>query len=251
MSRPALLPVALLVVVLTAGCLGLGGEPPVREDRAVDVLESATDRTQQVETYRFDLSLFGETSQDGRLVEASGQGRVNVTARTLAANTTANGHTAAAYIDNDTAYEQCARPGSFWGERRVTAENWTAGTPLGRHLVLLSSGDLYYNGTERVDGSELIHLSGRPSLEAIEETSGAGTTDLPSGAAVDRLTLDAWIDAETHRLRRSRMVISVSRDDRRATVRLRAEFHSYGEPVSVSVPADARDAFFDDGCPES
>lgn len=250
MSRPALLPLALLVVVVIAGCVGLGGEPPVREKQAVDVLESARDRAQQVDTYRFELSLAGETSEDGRIVEANGQGRVNVTARTLAANTTANGERAAAYIDNDTAYEQCARPGSFWGERRVTADNWTAATPLGRHLVLLTSGDLYYNGTERVDGREVIHLSGRPSLEAIEETSGAGTTDLPSGADVDQLTLDAWVDAETHRLSRSRMVISISRDDRRATVTLTMDFHSYGEPVGVTVPADARDAFFDGGCPD-
>lgn len=250
MVRSAL-PIALLAIVVTAGCLGLGGDPPVREEHAVDALESARERAQQLDTYRFDLSLSAELAGESRRVEVSARGRVNVTARKMAANTTANGRTAAAYIDNDTAYEQCTRPGTFWGERPVTAENWTEATPLGRHLVLLSTGDLYYNGTERIDGRSVVHLSGRPSLESLERTSGAGTTDLPSGAAVDRLTLDAWFDAETHRLRRARLEVVVSRDDRRATATLTTDFHSFGEPVSVSVPADARDAFFDDGCPES
>lgn len=250
MVRSAL-PLALLAIVVTAGCLGLGGDPPVREDRAEDVLESARERAQQLDTYRFDLSLSAELAEASRGVAASGHGRVNVTARKLAANSTANGRTATAFIDNDTAYEQCTGAGTFWGERPVTAENWTEATPLGRHLVLLSTGDLYYNGTERIDGTSVVHLSGRPSLEAIEETSGAGTTDLPSGAAVDRLTLDAWVEAETHRLRRARLEIAVSRDDRRATATLSTDFHSFGEPVSVDIPADARDAFYEDGCPGS
>lgn len=243
------LSLALLLVLLTAGCLGGGSDPAVRENRAVETLESARDAAATVDSYAFDIRLSATTSENSRNYAADGSGRVNVTARTMAMTTSASGRRLEGYIDGRTAYEQCPPQGLQWGQQNVTADNWTSATPLGRQFALLSTGDLYYNGTETDNGSELVHLFSRPSLSALQERTDLGTTSLPDADRVDSLRIHAWFDAETHRLVRSRFTVTASGNGQSATATLRTSFHDYGSPVSVSVPAEAADAFFDGGCP--
>lgn len=247
MPRTAL-PFVLLVLVLSAGCLG-SSEPAVREERAVDALAAAREAAATVETYRFDLTVEATTRDSSRRYTADGSGRVNVTAHRMALTTNARGRSFESYVDGRTAYEQCPPNGAFWAERNVTAENWTSVTPLGRQLVFLSTGDLYYNGTETIDGDEVVHLSGRPSLSALRQRTDLGATSLPDASKVDSLSIHAWLDAETSRLQRSRFSVTASEDGESATATLRITFRDYGSPAVVSVPAEARDAFHDGGCP--
>jgi hypothetical protein len=249
MSRPALLPVALLVVVLAAGCLGGGNDPAVREDEAVETLSAARDAAAAVESYRLRLTLSASSPERAEAVELHSDGKVNVTTRKMAMTSHVRGETLHGYVDGRTAYEQCPPSGLHWGSENVTAENWTAATPLGRQVALLSTGDLFYNGTETLDGTEVVHLSGRPSLSALGERTDVGATSLPDPDRIDRLEIDAWFDADTHRLVRSRLLLAVSADGQTATADLTLRVRDYGAPVSITVPTEARGAFFEGGCP--
>jgi hypothetical protein len=241
--------VGVVCLVLTAGCSTAGPDDPVRESQAVEALQDARERARTVATYRYDLSMSAAGGSERVSVEVTG--RVNATARTMAAETSAGGETLAAYVDGDTAYQQCPPMGAFWGEQNVTAGNWSEVGPLGRQLALLSTGDLYWNGTGTVDGREAVHISGHPSLDALRERSSVGSAPLPDGNNVERVTVDAWIDADTSALRRSRISMTVTGNGETVTVDGTADFRAYGEPVRVSVPAEARDAFHEGGCPGS
>lgn len=251
MRRPALLPIALLVVVVAAGCLGLGGDPPVREDRAVAVLENASETARSVDSYAFDMrfGIQAETQERTRSVTVQGSGRVNATAETMAMTSEVQGETLKGYIDGRRAYEQCPPSGMHWGQENVTAANWSRATPLGRQLALLSTGDLYYNETETLDGREVIHLTGRPSLSALRQRSDVGAASLPDADRIEDLEVEAWIDAATHRLVRSRYTATAAGSEGSATATVELSFGDYGTPVTVTVPDEARDAFFDGGCP--
>jgi len=250
MPRRAL-PLALLLLLVTAGCLGSSDDPAVREDRAVETLESASDAAAAVESYEFDVDIrvSARTADGSERYTADGNGRVNVTARTMAMETRSRGRTLESYVDGRTAYQACPPNGMHWGSQNVTADNWSSAAPLGRQLALLSTGDLYYNGTETEDGREVVHLSGRPSLSALQDRPEVGTTSLPDADRIERLELHAWFDAETKRLIRSRFSATAAGNGQEASVTLRMRFHDYGVPVDVTVPDGARDAFSDGGCP--
>lgn len=249
MSRVAL-QAALAAALLLSGCSVLGSDDPVREDRAVEALESARERAATVESYRYEMRFRVATADGSEEVSGDGSGRVNATARTLAAETSARGETRRAYVDGWTAYRECSAPGAFWGRENVTAGNWTAATPLGGQLGLLSTGDLYWNGTETLDGREAVRLTGRPSKAAMRERGDRPASGpLPGGRSVDEVTVDAWLDAETHRVVRTRLSVAVSANGRSATATTTIRYRDYGEPVTVTVPAEARETAFETGCP--
>jgi hypothetical protein len=250
MPRRAL-PLALLFLLVTAGCLGSSDDPAVREDRAIETLESASDAAAAVESDEFDVGIrvSARTADGSERYTVDGNGRVNVTARTMVMETRSRGRTLESYVDGRTAYQACPPNSMHWASQNVTADDWSSAAPLGRQLALLSTGDLYYNGTETEDGREVVHLSGRPSLSALQDRLEVGATSLPDADRIERLELHAWFDAETQRLIRSRFSATAADNGQEASVTLRIRFHDYGAPVDVTVPDEARDAFFDDGCP--
>lgn len=248
MVRPAL-HLTIAVCLVTAGCFGPGDAPAVREDRAVETLAAAREAARDVSSYRFTLSMNASMPDRARSVAVQGHGRVNLSARAMAMTTEVRGRSFAGYIDGRTAYEQCPPHGTQWSRQNVTAENWTAATPLGRHLVLLSTGELSHNGTATRDGRAVVHLSGRPTVSALQGRSSLGTTSMPDAERIEHLEVHAWFDAETHRLVRSRFSVTAAGNGQVATATLNTTYHDFGSPVTVSVPTAARDAFFDEGCP--
>ncbi|QIO23813.1 hypothetical protein [Haloarcula sp. JP-L23] len=253
MRRPAL-HVALAACLVLAGCSVLGDDP-VREQAAVDRLDAARERAETIESYRYDLAVTVSTTASAREIDGSGVGKVNVTTRRTATNLTVDGATSQTYVDNRTALVECRGgggvPSGFWGKEEFPAErNWTETTPLGRQLALLSSGDLYHNGTETVDGRETVHLSGSPSKEALDAyRDGAGNRPLFGSPNIDSVTVDLWLDATTNRPVRSEVQVVVSGDGETATATLTTRFRDYGERVRVTIPAEARDDAFGGGCP--
>ncbi|WP_254279072.1 hypothetical protein [Haloarcula marina] len=251
MRRPAL-HVALAVCLVLAGCSLLGSDP-VREAEAVDRLDSVRDRAQTVESYQYDLSFDVSTTASGDRVSGTGTGTVNVTTRRAVTNVTVDGATTRTYLDNRTAYTQCrtTMPTGFWGEEEIPSErNWTEATPLGRQLALLSTGDLYHNGTETVDGHETVYLTGSPSKDALDAYSdGTSASPVFGGPNVDSVTVDFWVDAATNRPVQSEVRVVVSGDGETAMATVTTRYRDYGDRVRVTVPADARADAFSGGCP--
>lgn len=253
MRRPTL-HVALAVCLVLAGCSVLGDDP-VREGAAVERLDAASERAATLESYRYDLSFTVESSASSRRVGGSGTGRINLTTRHATTNLTVDGTTRRSYVDNRTAYVQCpgvaGGPSVFWGQEDVPTErDWRETTPIGRQLAMLSTGDLYYNGTETIDGREVVHLTGAPSKSELDRYgAGAGSRPLFGSPNVDSLTVSLWLDERTNRPVRSEVTVVVSGDGETATATLTTRYRDYGERVEVTVPAEVREKAMRGGCP--
>ncbi|MBV0924686.1 hypothetical protein KTS45_10800 [Halomicroarcula limicola] len=248
--RRSALHVALALSLVLAGCSVFGDEP-VREERAVERLDAARERAETVESYRYEVDIDASTTAGGERIDGSGSGRVNVTTRRQAANVTVDGSVTGSYVDNRTAFKQCQPGGPFWGEENVSAGgDWAELTPFGRQLSLLSTGDLYHNGTETVDGRRTVHLSGRPAPSALEESGdGAGNRPVFGSPDVDSVTVDLWLNETTDLPVRSRVTVRASGGGETATATMTTRFRDYGDRVEVTIPPDVRADAMALGCP--
>ena len=251
MRRPPL-QLAIAVLLVSAGC-SMVGTDTVRQPEAVDHLDGARERIDGVTSFRYNMTV-SATGGDERIT-GHGVGAVNATTRRQVVNLSIDGRRSVSYLDNRTAFTECSGPAGdgFWGrQNRSEVSNWTALTPVGRQLELLSTGDLYDNGTETIDGRTVVHLSGRPTPASLRE-SRVDTRPVPviGGPNVDSVRLDLWLDAETERPVRSELRVVVSQDGETATATVTTEYRDYGEPVRISIPDDIRADAFRNGCPGS
>lgn len=233
--------VLLALCVLLSGCSILG-EESVRQERAVTALEDARTTANETETYRYTADLRVVASADDRTqqVEADLRGRINVSDRRMASNTSLQGETLATYVDGGTVYQECGNMAMPWGVENVsTAGEWRTGTPIVRQLSLLESGSLYHNGTETLDGAEATVLVGKPTTEALTRYQERRSENVADSANVEDPTLRVWLDPDTGRLLQSQLRFDVTGGDASASATLTSEFDGYGEPVSVTVPAEA------------
>ena len=250
MRRP-LLHVAVAVLLVLAGCSVLADDP-VREPAAVDRLNATQDRVDDVSSYRYNMTVNASSSGSSRRIDGHGVGAVNVTTKRKVINASLDGTRAVTYIDNRTAYTECQFPGTGWGRQSLSAESgWTELTVLGRQLALLSTGDLYHNGTERIDGQEVVHLSGRPTDDALSGDDGSSSVSVFDSSKADEVTVHLWVDAETNRPVRTDLRVVSRANDETATATLAVRYRGYGDPVRISIPEEARDPFYDTGCPGS
>jgi len=84
---------------------------------------------------------------------------------------------------------------------------------------LLSTGDLYWNGTETVDGETVVHISGVPTGDGLEEgvANGQGVSSFDD-ENVDSVRFDAWLDNETYRPKRTKLTAAITADGQSGTV---------------------------------
>jgi hypothetical protein len=250
MRRP-ILQTAVALLLVSAGC-SMFGSDAVRQPEALDHLDGARERLDAVTSYRYDVTI-SATGGDERIT-GHGLGAVNATTRRQVVNLSIDGRRSMSYLDNRTAFTECRGPAGdgFWGrDNSSTASNWTALTPAGRQLELLSTGDLYHNGTETIGGWTVVHLSGRPTPASLRESRDGTGVPVVGGPNVDSVTLDLWLDAETERPVRSELQVVVSRDGETATATVTTEYRDYGEPVRISIPDGVRADALRNGCPGS
>lgn len=253
--------VALVAVVVLAGCTGVLEEPPERDERAVAALEETAAAVDDAESYRYETDLRIEATGDGRAerldvrlvgaVDAAAM-RMNATTRVDGrAGPNLDGRTFEAYLVNRTTYQQCARPPGFWGVENRTAEDWDTLTPAYRQLSLLESGDLRWEGPATVDGRNATLLVGEPTVEALQQYRDGGTRPVFGGPEFRDVTLSVWVDDGTDLPLKTELRFEVVEGDGSATTRMVTRFLDYGEPVSVEVPAEAMDDPLTHGCPGS
>ncbi|ESP87559.1 hypothetical protein [Candidatus Halobonum tyrrellensis] len=253
--RPAL-PLALLVVLAAlAGCgavPGLGAPPS--DERAVAVRADASEYVATAGSYRFKLD--GRVSAaDGaasRTVRVGAAGNVSLARRVLGTNATTGGRSRRSVVDGYTAYTECAPPWDGWAVETLDRErSWRTHTPLGRQLALLNRTNVYWNGTETVDGTEARVIVGYPSARALRGVASerGGASDLPT-SGVRNVTVRLWV-ADDGRPVRSVVDVEVRADGASANARLATDYRGFGAPVSVSVPNPTGDDRYELGCPGS
>ena len=251
MGRPSL-HVAVAVLLVLAGCSVFGTEA-VRESDAVDRLNATQDRVNATSSYRYDMTIDVSTTRSDERISGDGVGEVNATARRKVVDATIDGKSALTYLDNSTAYTKCTSPPGYWsGQPLSTGPNWTNATTLDRQLGLLRTGDLYHNGTETIEGREVVHLSGRPRHSALAGDSAGSSGVLGLGGPnVDEVTVDLWVDAATNRPVRTELRTTARAGGETGTANLSVRYRDYGDRVRIAIPERARDPFFEDGCPGS
>ncbi|SFR38597.1 hypothetical protein SAMN04487947_0753 [Halogeometricum rufum] len=250
MARLAL-HILLAVSLLTAGCLQLGPNH-VREERAVEALDNARDTLATTETYRFESNMIITATTDSRTerVDVDLSGVVDATTREMRATATTDDESRRILVLNGTLYRECAYPWDGWAVEELDDDTrWVDQTPATRQLSLLGSGSLYWNGTETVDGEQIMIITGEPTVNALTEYQDTQSQPLIGGPRIDNAELRAWINAETGRLLRTELRFTVSKGENTATASMTTTYNDYGEPVSINLPAEARTNQYELGCP--
>lgn len=259
--RRLALHVALVLLVVLAGCAGFLEEPPERDERAVAALEGTTAAVDAAGSYRYETDLRIEAAGDGRTerLDVRLVGAVDAAAMRMNATTqvdgpvgpNVDGRTFETYLVNRTAYQQCTRPPGFWGVENRTADDWDTLTPAYRQLSLLESGDLRWEGPATVDGRNATLVVGEPTAAALQQYREDGSRPVFGGPEFRDVTMSVWIDDETDLPLKTELRFEVVEGDGSATSRMETRFLDYGEPVSVEVPAEAKDDPLTHGCPGS
>lgn len=250
MSRPTL-HFVLAACLLTAGCSMLGPDH-TREQRAVSVLENATDAMETVETYRFESDMTVTATADSRTerIDIDLTGAIDIASRELRSNATSDGESRRTYVLNHTVYQECGHPWDGWAVEELDDDaEWVTQTPAVRQLSLLESGPLYWNGTGTDDGERVLIITGEPTADALSEYRDERSRPLIGGPSIDDAELRAWLDADTSRLRRTELRFTVSDGDNTAAATMTTTFDDYGDPVSIDLPPEARTNQYELGCP--
>jgi len=239
---------ALLVAALlaTAGCAGvLGPDRPPSDERALEAVNRSGAALAGIDSYRYSIDGRIEASKGDEEASATieGSGVVDVADRRMMLTARGEGDTQfgseerRSYLLERTRYTECALAG--WERENLSEEGpWLSLTPAGRQLALLNGTDVYWRGTQQVDGREAHVVVAYPTKEELlaADTRTTDTADL-EGANVRNVTVRVWFDAATHRPLESRIEIDLRKDGATATVDLTTRFEEYGGPVNVTPPA--------------
>lgn len=254
MRRVVLSSVVLVLLVLGAGCLGIGGEPD-RTDSAEATLADVNSAIQDVRTYRAQTDLQATAVADGEEISRSATivGEVNTTQKRSKTTLQMAGENRTVYLDNRTVYQECESPWG-WANESVDVEGqWVTGTTLGRHVELLDSGDLRLETTDALADEGAVALVGHPSTEALEEYREESTQPAVGGPKIENVSVRLVVDNQTHRPVRGSMSFEAAGDGATATVRMQTMFSAYGDHIRISIPQNVTDSDFDweGGCPGS
>lgn len=257
--RPPLAALLLVAVLLTSGCLGGPSRPP-SDQRALDALNHSQDAMAEVTSYRttVDGRVTATGNDEERTVSLTGTVAVNASTQQMNATASAGERqnfpgrsgTQRTYIDGYTTYAECARIN--W-ERQNLSESrpWLTYTPVGQQLAVLDETNVYWNGTEPVDGREAGVILAHPTqdeLQAVPNVRNSGASDI-ADSNLDNATLRLWIDTDSGRPLKARRHIRVSESGTTATATVTFRFTDYNEPTTVTVPELDDETFWNTGCP--
>ncbi len=247
--RPPHAAIALSLLLVLGGCLGLGGSPqPPSDDRAVRALDRAHEAVEELDSYRAttDGRVDVSANEESLSVDFTVEETVNVSARTLLATAEISGErgspiesgTRTTYLADTRAYVECARMG--WGSHNLSADRpWIAYTSLGQQLALLNRTNVYWAGPETVNGTDAVVVEAHPSKEALQAgpaIQSSSMTDFEEGS-VDNATIRVWLSNETDLPLQATRDIDISRDGATATATGTLRFFDFGDPANVTRPA--------------
>ena len=261
MARSALGTILVAALLVTAGCQGFSGSPnPPSDDRAVEAVMQAQEASRDITSYRFTVDGQIQIRENSReeSTEITGSGVVNVEDRR--ANETIGTRDDArvgfrerrrAYADGYTLDVECSRLG--WARYNLTeSTKWFNYTSLGQQLTLLDRTNVYWNGTETLDGVEMIVVTAHPAKQQIEAGQNLPTRRgvTQGGANFQNATIRVWINTETDRIHKIQRELHVSADGATAVATLTYHFAGYNEPTNITRPAfEASGTEWASGCP--
>lgn len=253
--RPPTAALALSALLVLSGCLGVFQSAP-SDPGAEAVVDDAVAVSDHVDTFRFETRLRAETigSGDGRARRASATGVVDRTDERLRLRTTVEETNRTVYVIGNTTYTQCAEPWSGWGKdvQEELDDDWAGQDPLGGQLALLAESPVTWAGNESVGGVSAHVIEARPSGRTLRQfgDNPRALIDL-SGPRIENATLTAWIAADSSRLLRTELTLTVAGEEGEARGEVTTTFTGYGDAVSIALPESAQDDPYELGCPQS
>lgn len=251
--RPSLAALSLVVLLVTAGCLG-SLQPPPSDPGAEAVVEEAMTASESIETYRvrYDLTSAGTIDGDRRTVHVIADGAVDRPARKVRFNATQDDASRTHYVIGNTTYTECPSPWSGWGiaVEEALDEDWTGHDPLGRQLALLADGPVTWVGNETIRGTAVHVVEGQPSDRMLTQFSEERQPVIDLfGPDIRNATLTAWIAADSARVLKTRLAYEVRSNEGTVETRMTATFTDYGATVEIRLPAEALEGPYEHGCP--
>lgn len=256
--RPPLAVLVLCTVLVLGGCMGFVEESrPSSDQQALDALNRTEAALDNVASYRVRSDGSATMTKDDERTAATieGQISVNVSAREINSTgrvdesfypTTLERRT---YVTGYTAYTECKLAG--WGERSLSASRpWFAYTPLGEQLAIFNRTPVYWEGTERLNGTETAVVVARPNKEEL----GAGPNlwtlgpDDPEGANFQNATVTMWVSTETWRPRQIHRESNWRTNGADVTLSATWQYEDYNEPTNVTRPSFDESELRTDGC---
>ncbi|MWG35513.1 DUF7537 family lipoprotein [Halomarina oriensis] len=271
-----LLPLLLAVLVVLAGCNGIGlpgsGDEPGLDTNTTEtpmatpgtpgenvtgesVKAEALAAIEAVETYRLRANQTTRYAELNRTVNSTVNGTFDRTVRnaSLVQNLTARSlaFSVETYVDgaSETRYQYSRIYEQEYDSRWIRTDlsgnfsaTWEQYDTLSRQRALLEASNVTLDGIERVNGTDVYVLTATTNRSEYEAL-GIGT----GGAAnVSTVSATFYVGVEDDRLVRS--TVNVSGTERASGRTLTFErttdlrFDGYGEPVDIQLPAGASDA---------
>lgn len=258
-------PVLLLAAVLvTSGCAGvLGPSRAPSDQRAVDAVDRSQAALANVTSYRSSFDGRAEATEDDKRITVDVTGAVvtNVSARQMNATGRLEDvdqprphgfdGTQSTYVENYTAATECTRIG--WTRQNLSDTHpWTTYTPAGQQLALMNRTDVYWQGTETIDGAETAVVVAYPTAEelrSIPGIEGREMSDFDDGN-VENATVTVWLDTRTDLPIKARREITAGKGGATATADATYRFTDYDEPTTVTEP-EFDGTRWETGCPGS
>lgn len=256
--RPPLAALFVAALLVTGGCLGFVGESrPASDQRALDTLNRTQAAVANVTSYRASSNGTAEMSnEDDRVAVAyGGSVLVNVTTRELNATGRVNESYYAppvdrrTYVTGYTAYTECKLAG--WGRRTLSESRpWVEYTPLGDQLAVFNRTPVYWQGTQRLNGTETAVIVARPTKAELDSSPGLWSPkpENPESATFRNATLSLWVSTETWRPVRTRWETNWRADGADVTLTATWRFGGYDAPANVSRPSFEESDVRTDGC---
>ncbi len=249
----------LLVLVVTAGCLGSVRfhALPDSDPEAVGLVERSVAASRNATGVEYAIGGRAVASKDDReeSIEFEGNGSANVTARRAHLRVSGGDDAEEHYVDGYTAYSLCPRSHYVNVEEAWLAtdlpgnRSWLSYTPLGGLDEILAISKAYDRGTATVDGEEVREVVLRPNpaeLDALQSRAIYPGGDRPNRGSLENATVTLWIDPDSALTRKAAVERVSSTRGVRLEERLVYEF-GYG-PTRVALPN--RTVETEDACPE-
>lgn len=246
MQRRTAVLVLLAALVATSGCAALtddGSPSDDGDDPAVsaDAVQSRTlDALRNVSTYEYRLT--GTQNLAEVTVAINATGVVNRTARRMYAETTAtasrgdrsNTATTRTYVVNDTSYVHSQ---GAWRAQPLQRDAWSQNV-LGRQRALLANATVTVLNRTTVDGVETYAVEVDPAAGSVEEyVENRGNVN--ADVSVGSVRVVQYVAADTYRVHRSVMDMSLTVGDQSLDQHLVVTFQNYGAETNVTVPEAA------------
>ena len=239
MRRRALAAVCVAVLVALAGCGALGssgGQPTTTQadESGPSVHERVADATADVTTYRVDFQM--NLTTNGETLRLTQAGVYNRTSERARLNASVYGTPATTYFDGETAYVNAA---GQWQVQDLSGSGlWGENGTLARQRALLETGTVSVVANATVDGVQTTVYAVDAEPSAFQSLLGQ-QTGATSQVAVQNASYRLYVADDTDLPRKAELSTTVTAQGQSSRANVTIRFSEYGEPVEVTIPADA------------